>query len=132
MLVGITVLVLISALFLVVPMVMMVADAISVSLAHGLPLNLVLLLFAHPLYLLLQELHLIGIAVSYLILLPLFVFSPLLDSPPVDVETVEILHQLKLVVEVQLAFLACSCVTVGQVLEAGTVEQILIIVAECV
>ena len=109
---------------------MMMTYTVGVPLGDSLPLYLILFLLPHPLYLLLQELHLIRISFPYLISLPFLVLPSFLGPLPVDVEAVDVLSMLELIVKVKLAVVlfASGAVGEGEVFEACAVEEVLVVV----
>lgn len=112
------------------PGMVVMTDAIRVPLRNRLALHLVFFLLAHAMYLFLEEAHLVGVPVPYLILLPLLVLAALLDFPAEYVEAVEVLHRLQLVVEVKLTVpVPAALVRHRNVVQAGAVEQVLVLIA---
>ena len=111
-------------------MMVIIAHPKCVPLCHRLSLHLILLFLPHSMDLFLQELHLLKVAVPYLVLLPFLVLAALLYALSINVEAVEVLHHLQLVVEVDLAVVLAAGAEpwVGEVLD--TVEQVLEIVAQ--
>lgn len=118
-------------LIVVLSTMMIMTHPICVTFRHRFSCHLVFFFLAHSMNLLFQKLHLISVAVPDLILLPLFVFPALLHFPSVNVETIQVLHHLQLVVEVQLAVLLASALMRHRyVIETRAVKEKLVLVAQ--
>lgn len=87
------------------PTLVVACHGISGFLGSRLSADLRLFLLAHPHDLLFEELHLIAVALTNLVLLPLFVLATLLAPLAVYAEASDILQGLQLVVEVHLRVL---------------------------
>ena len=106
------------------PLAMIIIQSRGVPFPHSFPVYLVLLFFTHPVNLLFEELHLLRIIITNLILLPLLVLATLLHALLEDIKAAEVLHVLQLVIYVGLTvfFARTTEVMQGEVFKTGTVK----------